>query len=134
MGKIRILAIIFAVALMASCASTIKFPISQVTPAADITAKIKQDNNNNYIIEITALNLSAASRLNPPKNNYSVWVLVGNGETKNVGQLNHENAEKAFLKTVTPFEVKEIFITAEEQGNLAYPAGVEISRITINDK
>ncbi|NJO90686.1 MAG: hypothetical protein HC831_18290 [Chloroflexia bacterium] len=49
-----------------------------------------------------------------------------------IGQLTNKNAKKAVLKTVTPFNVKEIFITAEEQGDLAYPAGVEISRTTFN--
>ena len=108
------------------------FPVSSTVPAADITATKKQDKNKNYVIEVTAKNLAEASRLNPPKNNYSVWIVVENGTTKNVGQLINKNAKKATLKTTTPFNVKEIFITAEEQGNLNYPAGTEISRTTFN--
>lgn len=72
--------------------------------------------------------MAAASRLNPPKNNYSVWSITDGGMTKNIGQLINKNAKKAVLKTVTPFDAKEIFITAEEEGNLNYPAGTEISR------
>lgn len=132
MKTIKILLIIGVVALMTSCASTVKFPVSQVTPAAEISAKIKQDNNNNYVIEIEAENLAAADRLNPPKNNYSVWIVTETGTTKNVGQLINKNAKEASLETTTPFKIKEIFITAEDQGALTYPVGVEISRITLN--
>ena len=132
MRTIKNLEIIGVVALMTSCASTAKFPISSTVPAADITAKKKQDQNKNYMIEVTAKNLAEAIRLNPPKNNYRVWIVAENGTTKNLGQLVNKNAKEASLKTTTPFNVKEIFITAEEQGNLNYPAGIEISRTTFN--
>lgn len=128
MRQIKIFAIIGVVALMTSCASTAKFPVSSTVPAADITAKKKQDKHKNYVIVLTARNLAAANRLNPPKSNYSIWIVVENGMTKNVGQLTIKNAKKATLKTTTPFNVKEIFITAEDQGNLTYPSGIEISR------
>lgn len=42
MTTIKSLVIIGAVALMTSCASVAKFPVSKVTPAADITAKTKK--------------------------------------------------------------------------------------------
>lgn len=132
MKTIKSLLIIYVVLLFTSCASTAKFPVSSTAPAADITAKKKQDKHNNYEIELTAKNLAEANRLNPPKNNYSVWIVVENGATKNVGQLTHKNAKKITFKTVTPFNVKEIFITAEDQGNLEYPSGIEISRATFS--
>lgn len=132
MRTIKHLAIIGVVALMSACASTANFPVSSTVPAADITATKKHDKNKNFVIEVTAINLAEASRLNPPKNNYSVWIVVENGTTKNVGQLINKNAKKATLKITTPFNVKEIFITAEEQGNLNYPVGTEISRTTFN--
>ena len=126
------LAIIGVVTLLTSCASATKFPILNTVPAADITAKKKQDKNKNYMIEVTAKNLAEAIRLNPPKNNYSVWIVAENGTTKNLGQLVNKNAKEASLKTTTPFNAKDIFITAEEQGNLNYPSGIEISRTTFN--
>lgn len=107
MRPIRILAIIGVVALMTSCASTDKFPVSSTVPAADITATKKQDKHKNYVIVLTARNLAEASRLNLPKNNYSVWIVVDNGVTKNVGQFTNKNSKKAVLKTVTPFNVKK---------------------------
>jgi hypothetical protein len=132
MKTIKKLAIIGVVALMTSCASTVTFPVSNTVPAADITAKKKQDKNKNYVIEVTASNLAEPSRLSPPKNNYSVWIIAENGSIKNLGQLINKNAKKAVLKTSTPFNVKEIFITAEDQGNSNYPSGTEISRTAFN--
>lgn len=111
-----------------SCASTASFPVSDVTPAAEIAAKMKQDKNKNYIIEVSAKHLAGADRLNPPKNNYVIWIVTESNGTKNIGQLTSKNDKKSYLKTSTPFNVKEIFITAEEQGNVSYPAGMEISR------
>ena len=132
MKAIKSLVIIGVIALLTSCASTAKFPVSTVTPAAQITAEMKQDKNNNYVIGVTANHLAEAGRLTPPRNNYSIWIVVDNGMVKNAGQLTMKNAKKASLKIITPFIVKEIFITAEDQGDLTYPAGTEISRTTFN--
>lgn len=124
--------IIGILAFLISCSGIAKFPVSGTVPAAEITAKKKQDKNNNYVIELTAKNLAEASRLKPSMNNYSVWIVANDGSTKNIGQLTNKNAKTAVLKTVTPYNVEEIFITAEEQGNLSYPSGVEIARTSFN--
>lgn len=120
------------VLLLTSCGSVAKFPTSDVTPASEISATKKQDKNKNYVIEVTAKSLASPDRLNPAKNNYSVWIVTRDNETKNIGQLNLKNGKTATLKTSTPFDVKEIFITAEDQGNNSYPQGVEISRTTFS--
>lgn len=132
MRIVKSMLIIGVVALFTSCASSVKFPVSAVLPAAQISAKIKQDKNNNNVIELTANHMAEASRLTPPGNNYSVWIVADNGMVKNVGQLTNKNAEKASLTITTPFNVNEIFITVEDRGNLSYPAGIEISRTNFN--
>ena len=119
---------------LTSCATTVQFPISNVTPAANISAKMKQDKNKNYVIEISAMHMASADRLNPPRNNYVVWIVTENNGIKNIGQLNNKNAEKLYLKSNTPFIVKEIFITAENQGNISFPYGIEISRTSFPTK
>ncbi len=124
------LLLVSVLVFLTSCATTAKFPVSSITPAAEITAKKKQDKNNNYIIEVTAKNLASADRVDPSKKNYNVWIVTENNGTKNAGMLFNKNAKTASLKTSTPFDVKEIFITAEDQGDYSYPVGVEISRTT----
>ncbi|MFN4199241.1 MAG: hypothetical protein ACK4FS_09475 [Flavobacterium sp.] len=132
MKPFKFLTLIACVALMSSCSSTSVFPVSSTVPAAEIKVKKTQDKNKNNVIELTAKNLADASRLNPPKNNYSVWIVTEDNMVKNIGQLTNRNARTATLKTSTPFEVIEIFITAEDRGNATYPSGVEISRTKFN--
>jgi hypothetical protein len=120
--------IVFAFLFLVSCTATTRFPVSATVPAAEITAVKKKDKNKNNIVEITARYLAEANRLQPPKNNYCVWIVTEDGITKNIGQLSVSNIKKTVLKAVTPFEFKEIFITAEERGDVTYPSGVEISR------
>lgn len=122
--------IIVSLALF-SCGSAVKFPISSVTPAADISAKKKTDSNNNFVLEIIARNLASADRLNPPGKVYSVWVVNKQNEVMNVGQMDIKNAQKSTFKTATPFDFDEVFITVEDQGDLKYPAGMEIARTKI---
>ena len=131
MKKGRNVLLVATLLFLTSCASITKFPVSNTVPAAEITAKTKQDKNKNYSIEITAKNLASPDRLNPPKNNYNVWIVTEENGTKNLGMLTNKNAKTAVLKTRTPFKVIEIFITAEDQGNLSYPNGIEISRTNI---
>jgi hypothetical protein len=114
--------------LLAGCATTAKFPISTVAPAAEISAKKTMDKNKNYVIELVALNLTSTDRLNPPKNHYNVWIVTEQNEYKNLGQVMNANAKKVVFKTLTPFNPKEIILTAEDEGNRLMPAGIEIAR------
>lgn len=113
---------------LAACATTAKFPVSTVVPAAEITAKKSTDANKNSTLEITARNLASPDRLIPPGTNYSIWVVSKGQGTKNVGQLLVSNGDKATFKTTTAFDFDEVFITVENHSDLTYPTGVEISR------
>lgn len=126
----QILTVLFVLTLT-SCATTAKFPVSSTAPAADISAKKKTDSHKNITLEITARNLASPDRLNPAGNNYSVWIVTKEYGVKNVGQLMIRNAKKSSFKTTTPFDFNEIFITVENQGDLKYPTGTEISRTKI---
>ena len=128
MRIIKNLTIIGIVALMISCTSTVKFPISDVTPAADITAKIKKQGAPNYLVTLTANNLAATERLNPPKKIYVIWAVSKAGVTRNVGHFEQINAEKAIYKASFPYKPVEIIITAEDDEGLCMPSGIEISR------
>lgn len=114
--------------LLYSCSTTTKFPISSVVPAANISVKKSTDKQHNYTLELKAENLASADRLDPPGNNYSIWIVTSEYGIKNAGQLNVDNAKKSSFKTVTPFDFDEVFITVENQGDLQYPRGVEIAR------
>lgn len=118
--------------LIASCSTkTTKFPISTVTPAAVISASVKQDKSNNYKISVTAKHMASAERLSPPKNTYVVWIETRDNGVMNIGQLKGKNDKTITLETLTPFDPIEIIITAEDDGTVSYPSGIEISRSII---
>ena len=132
MKTIKTLIFVVAAALLASCATTVKFPVSNVTPAAVITAKKKQDKHDNYIIELTANNLAAADRLNPPRSHNIHWIISDNKSVLNVGSLTIRFARNTNLKVTTPHNATAIFITAEDQSDLSFPTGVEITRASFD--
>jgi uncharacterized lipoprotein YddW (UPF0748 family) len=131
MKTIPYLMALVVVLLVSSCATTAKFPISSIAPASDIKAIKKTDSNKNITLEIVARNLASPDRLNPPGKVYSIWIVTNEYGVKNVGQLMVDNAEKTTFKTVTPFDFNEVFITVENEGDLKYPTGIEISRTKI---
>jgi PBP1b-binding outer membrane lipoprotein LpoB len=114
---------------ISSCSSKITFPVSTVTPAAQITATKKQDKQDNYKIKVTANHLASADRLTPPKKTYVLWLMTQDG-LRNIGQLQVKNDKKTVLETITPFDPTEVILTAEDAANISYPSGTEISRAT----
>jgi hypothetical protein len=123
--------LIILIFLATSCVTTVKFPISTIEPAAEITAKINKDNQNNYVIQITANYLASVERLTPPKSTYVVWIVTKENGIKNIGLLKSENAKKINFKTLSAFEPYEIFITAEDEGTISRPSGIEITRVVL---
>lgn len=129
MKNLKAIILLVIVILIASCANISKFPVSTVTPAADMVVKSQHDKNGNTKITITAKNLSAVERLTPSKSMYVVWLVSEFDGVRNIGQLKNKNAGTAEIKTLVPFKFTEIFITAEDQADVIYPSGIEISRI-----
>jgi len=131
MKKLKFASLFIAILFMASCTDNLKFPVSDITPSADLTASFKKDKNGNYQISITAKNLAAADRLSPPQKVYVAWIVKDSGGVGNIGQLANKNAGTVSIEALTSHEFSEVFITAEQDGNISYPRGVEISRIKI---
>lgn len=122
------MALLCIIILITSCASITKFPVSQSVPAADITAKIKKQGKLNYLVTITANNLAASERLDPPKEIYIIWAISEAGVTRNVGYFIQQNAVKSIYRASFPYKPIEVFITAEDEEDLCKPSGIEISR------
>jgi hypothetical protein len=109
-----------------SCATSVNFLNSSVVPAARGSVKIKTDNNKNYVIQITLSDLAEASRLEPAKLTYIVWMITDRDLTKNIGQLNSSKGFmskqlKGSFKTVSSDKPVKIFITAEDDAAVQYP-------------
>jgi len=131
MKTLKNLALFIIISSFIACSSTANFPVSQVTPAAKLSVKTKGGRNENVSIEVKATQLASPDRIQPPKRVYVVWGVTNENEIKNLGRLELNNSGKGELNTVSPFRIKQIIITAEDEGNLQSPRGVEISRVNI---
>lgn len=110
-----------------SCARKFRFESSVVVPSAEGTVKIKKDKNKNYAVTVKTVNLVEPDKLIPPRNLYVVWMRTEYNGTKNVGQFKTSSGLlskklKASLNTVTPYKPIQVFITAENDGNISYPS------------
>ena len=85
-----LLIVLMMVAMLSitSCSSKAAFQTSSVIPAARGYVNVKQDRDQNYIIEVKLDYLSEADRLDPPKKTYVIWMESSNNATKNIGQIN----------------------------------------------
>ena len=112
--------------LLSGCVTKTNFLTSSTSPAARGYVKVKQDDNQNYGIQIHVDYLAEVERLQPARQTYVVWLETKNEVVKNLGQLQSDtksisNNLKADFETVSAFEPRRIFITAEMDGTTTYP-------------
>lgn len=115
------------VMLTMSCSRKISFLNSAVVPAARGFVKVKKDNNQNYVIQVEVNNLAEVERLQPARKAYVVWMETTEEAVKNMGQI--KSATKmlssklnASFHTVSVLKPTKIFITAEDESGIQYPA------------
>lgn len=126
--------------ILSSCGRKISFLHSTVVPGAEGLVKIKQDNNKNYALDISVVNLAKANDLTPPKSTYVVWMETEENGVQNIGQINSSSglfskAMKASLQSSVPYKPTKLFITAEDEGNLQHPGMqvvLETDRFNVN--
>lgn len=111
---------------MVSCSHKIGFMPSAMVPAAQGKVKVNKDDNNNYKIAVSLVNLAPPERLQPPYSTYVVWIETAQNGTQNIGQLNSSSGLlsktlKANLDAVSPYKPTRLFITAENNGAIQYP-------------
>ena len=131
MKIIKFSLVVTMLVILSSCTETLQFPVSDVTPAADITVEIEKQQDPNYLVTLVAKNLASPERLHIPKNNYVIWVVSAKGIVRNVGHFNQENAVKSTYKASFPYQPIEIFITAENEEGRCIPGGTEITRLNL---
>jgi len=105
-----------------------QFLQSTIVPGAEGRARVKKDNNGNHAIQVKIKHLIQPDNLIPAQRTYVVWMESNQSTVKNLGQLKSSKGlfSKSFkgtLTTVSPFEPRRIFITAEADGAIVYPYG-----------
>lgn len=139
MKKIKSVLLLSLVALLfIGCSQKVNFPVSNVLPSADATAKIKKDKNKNYQIDLEVKNLTSPDRLSPPREMYVVWIETDKG-TINLGQLKSSksmfsSARNASMRTTTPHKPSRFIITAEDKANNKEPGSQVILESSVESK
>ena len=128
---LSLIVLIAVLVLFNACSKKIAFQVSPVTPAAQGFVKVKQDNNQNYAIDIDLTNLAAPDRLQPPRRIYIVWMESNEASIRNIGQINSSSnwlssKLKASFETVSSNKPTRIFITAEDYSNVQYPSSTMV--------
>ena len=115
-------ALLIAGTLLSSCSHRILFTNSSVVPAAEGSIRMSHDNNQNGTLNVYVKHLAPPERLTPAKRVYVVWVQSAINGTKNVGQIEvSASSLEGYLKTVTAYKVKRVFITGEDNANVLSP-------------
>ena len=122
--------------LFPACSQKVTFLNSSVVPAAQGSVKVKQDNNQNYVIDVEIKDLAEVERLQSSKQTYVVWMETDRGNVENLGQLKSagsffSNQKTASLSTVSSYKPIKIFVTAENGIDVRYP-GSQIILTTDN--
>jgi hypothetical protein len=113
---------------MSACSRKLSFKESAIVPAAQGSVKYKKDKNDNYAIDLSVRHLSPPDRLVVSRKTYVVWLKTDRNGIKNLGQLKASGGLfskklKSDLETVTTFEPRGFFITAERTADIGYPEG-----------
>lgn len=129
MKTIKYVIILALIIALGACSTIVKFPLSEIAPAADGRAMIKTDKNKNYVIDVKIKYLAKADRLNPPRQHYIVWISTENEKAINIGMLVSDKKNNASLRGVSSSKPTQIFITAEDDNNIKWPGNQELFRI-----
>jgi len=115
----------FAIAALASDAP---LRVSDLLPAGQAKVSFEHDRNKNTKFSVHAKHLAKPESLTPPKNTYVVWIQGRGKDAQNAGVLRiNENLEGSMSGT-TPFQVFDIFVTAEDGASIDRPSGPEVMR------
>lgn len=103
--------------------SKMTFENSSIVPAATGEVKVKKDKNENYAIDLSVKNLAPSQKLTPSKQLYLVWMEDGKNPVKKLGRLDPSSSLKASLTALSTVKPTKLFITAEDNAEVTYPAG-----------
>jgi hypothetical protein len=111
-----------ALLLSVGCAQKVAFYPEQVTPAAEATARVTRDANDNTKLQLRVKHLALPQRLSPPKALYVVWAQTPQGRTMNLGRLIVKSNRTGAFTGVMPLDEFRLLITAEDVADAIAPS------------
>ncbi|MGC4116803.1 MAG: hypothetical protein QM765_20035 [Myxococcales bacterium] len=127
-------AVVFALAALASCASTSSFELAQGPkglPGKGVVNAQPGDNGNTKL-SVAVEDLGPADRVEPGASVFVVWATPSQGGApQNLGAIHVDNNLNGKLETVTPLQSFQLFVTAEPAGAITAPTGTPILETTV---
>jgi hypothetical protein len=121
--KLHAMAIALCGLLAAGCAyQELGFALSPVLPAAYPNARIRQDVNENQLVEIEIEHMAPPGHLSPPRSVYVVWAEGDEGRILPLGQLRVGEDREGHFRGVTALERFRILISAEIDPQATQPS------------
>lgn len=112
---------------------TTRLSSSPTLPAVEGRAKFSATKNDNTRIALTVKHLPHPDKLTPPANSYVVWTrATKDAAVQNMGALKVDKSLNGKLVTETALHSFELFITAEESGQVQQPWGQPLLWINYN--
>lgn len=97
---------------------------SPALPSVEGRAKFSVTVNDNTTIELSVKHLPRPERLSPPASNYVVWLrATKEAAAQSVGALVVDKDLNGKIITETALHSFDLFITAEDSGQVQYPSG-----------
>ena len=107
--------------------------VSPDIPAAQGKVKFSKTDDGNIAIALSVKYLADPQKLQPPAAIYTVWVRKDkDAAAQNIGALKVEKDRKGDLKSVTPLRAFQLFVTAEANGQVQEPTGVQLLWVDYN--
>jgi len=102
-------------------------------PAATGSVKVTRDKDNgNTAFDIKVHHLALPASLTPAENAYLVWVQPRDAAPVKQGALGVDKDLKGEFKSVTVSKEFDLFITAEQNENVAAPSGAKVLRVHVD--
>ncbi len=103
-------------------AKTYHLTSTPMTPAASGDVDVHRDKNGNIQVDLKVEHLAKPSVLTPPASTYIVWFQQGDSRPESQGELRVNDDLKGELKTSTPYNTFDVFITAESDPQTKTPS------------
>ena len=110
------------VLLSVGCAYKTTFFPGPMTPAAEATARVSRDANDNTKLKLHVEHLALPKRLSTPRAFYVVWAQTPQGRAMNLGRLMVKTDKTGSFTSVIPLEQFRLLITAEDEVDAVVPS------------
>jgi hypothetical protein len=134
MRKVTMLAgtlALFAAAATVGWAKTYHMTSASIVPAAAGEVKVAKEKSGNIRVDVKVKQLAKPGNLTPPANTYVVWLQQEGSQPQSEGQLMLGDNLNGELKTATPLNNFNVFITAETDSQTKTPSDQVVLRAKV---